>query len=111
MSAGRQQRFFIEKCHAFEPPLEKKSPRVFLLVGQPGKRFFQALHKPTETLEPLAGLGDPRGILESPLDPVIGNRFRLPSFVAWRKEPPPAPDDLCAGPPRRHLGIEPRQHM
>ena len=102
---------FIEDRDALEPPLERDASSLVLMVGHPGQRFLQALHEPTEALQPLPRPGHPGRIQEVPLDPLVRDRQRPPRLVPGRKQPPPPPHHLFVRPVPRDVGVEPHQHM
>ena len=111
IGTGCQQRSLIEDRNALEPPLEERAAGLILLVRQPGQRFLQALHEPTETAEPLARPLDPGGVQQMAFDPIVRRFQRPPHLVPRREQPSPAPDHLLVRPVLDRLGVEPHQQM
>ena len=67
----------------------KNAPHLVFPICQPRQRLLQAFHEPTDALQSLASRRHPRGVLEPPLNPIIGNRQRLPGFIArWERAVP-----------------------
>ena len=111
VSTRGQQGFFVEDSDALEAFLEERAADFVLSVGHPCEWFLEAFHEPAQALQALAGRCDPLRILQSPLDPFVGDGHWQPVFTAWRKEASPASDDFFVGPVFRHVGVEPDEDV